>query len=147
MNEGHLLFDGSHQLGFEELSGYIKEPALSWWIDINSFLQNKYNATPKMSYSKCSMQKGWNVKYKKSGKSLCTLYPEKEGFSILIVIKLELASIIEAMENEFEPAVLDVVRSARPFNGTKWLMIRVEREAVLKNVRELLVLKHDLSIS
>ncbi|WP_423245054.1 DUF3788 family protein [Heliorestis acidaminivorans] len=26
-----------------------------------------------MTYSKCSAQPGWNVKYKKSGKSLCTL--------------------------------------------------------------------------
>lgn len=146
MSDGDLIFDASHQLNLEELSGYMKEPALSWWIDINSFLQNKYKATPKMSYSKCSMQKGWNVKYKKSGNSLCTLYPEKDSFIVLIVIKLELASIIEAMENEFEPAVLDVVRSARPFNGTKWLMIRVESEAVLENVRELLVLKHDLPI-
>lgn len=146
MKDNDLIFDASHNLAFEELSGYIEEPALSWWIDLNSFLQNKYKAKPKMSYSKCSMQRGWNVKYQKSGKSLCTLYPEKESFIVLIVIKLDLIPIIEALENEFEPVVLDVVRSARPFNGTKWLMIKVESEAVLKNVRELLVLKHDLPI-
>ncbi len=146
MNDNDLIFDGSHNLAFEDLSGYIEEPALSWWIDLNSFLQNKYKATPKMSYSKCSMQRGWNVKYQKSGKSLCTLYPEKESFIVLIVIKLDLIPIIEALGNEFEPTVLDVVRSARPFNGTKWLMIKVESEAVLKNVRELLVLKHDLPV-
>ncbi len=147
MDDNDLILDGSHHLAFEEISRYIEEPALSFWIDLNSFLQNKYKAKPKMSYSKCSMQRGWNVKYQKSGKSLCTLYPEKEIFILLIVIKLDLVPIIEALENEFEPAVLDLVRSARPFNGTKWLMIKVESEAVLKNVRELLVLKHDLPVS
>jgi hypothetical protein len=145
MNTGDLIFDASHKLAFEELSVYIKEPALSWWIDINAFLQNQYKAAPKMCFSKCSMQKGWNVKYRKSGKSLCTLYPEKKSFIVLLVIKLELVPVIEAMKNEFEPAVLNTVRTARPFNGTKWLMIKVESEAIEKNVRELLVLKHGIS--
>ena len=146
MKNNDLIFDASHNLTFEELSGYIEEPALSWWIDLNSFLQNQYKAKPKMSYSKCTMQRGWNVKYQKSGKSLCTLYPENESFIVLIVIKLDLVPIIEALEDKFEPEVMNVVRSARPFNGTKWLMIKVESEAVLKNVRELLVLKHDLPV-
>lgn len=145
MNADALILDARHQLAFEDLSDYIEEPSLGWWLDINTFLQNTYKVKPKMSYSKCSMQKGWNVKYQKSGKSLCTLYPEKESFIVLIVIKLEMIPIIENMKNNFEPAVLDVVNSARPFNGTKWLMIRVESEAILKNVRELLVLKHGIS--
>lgn len=142
MPEKDLILDASHVLAYDEIADYIKEPALSWWMDINSFLQKEYKASPRINYSKCSMQKGWNVKYQKSGKSLCTLYPEKESFITLIVIKLELISIIEAMSSEFEPAVLEVVKSARPFNGTKWLMIKVDSEAVMKNVRELLVLKH-----
>lgn len=144
MKADDLIFDAKHQLAFEELFSYIEEPALSWWLDLNAFLQNTYKAKPKMSYSKCSMQKGWNVKYQKSGKSLCTLYPEKENFIVLIVIKMEMIPIIDDMKNDFEPAVLDVVKSARPFNGTKWLMIRVESAAILKNVRELLVLKHGI---
>lgn len=145
MNADDLILDARHQLAFEELSSYIEEPALSWWLDLNAFLQNTYKVKPKMSYSKCSMQKGWNVKYQKSGKSLCTLYPEKESFIVLIVIELEMIPIIEDMKNDFAPAVLDVVKSARPFNGTKWLMIRVESDAILKNVRELLVLKHGIA--
>lgn len=144
MNGNDLILDASHKLAFEELSGYIEEPALSWWVDLNDFLQNTCKAKPKMSFSKCSMQKGWNVKYQKSGKSLCTLYPEKESFIVLIVIKLEMIPIIEAMKNDFEPVVLNLVKSARPFNGTKWLMIRVENEDILKSVRELLVLKHGI---
>ena len=144
MNGNDLILDANHKLAFEELSGYIEEPALSWWLDLNAFLQNTYKAKPKMSFSKCSMQKGWNVKYQKSGKSLCTLYPEKESFIVLIVIKLEMIPIIEAMKNDFEPVVLNLVKSARPFNGTKWLMIRVENEDILKSVRELLVLKHGI---
>lgn len=89
------------------------------------------------------MQRGWNVKYHKSGKSLCTLYPEKDTFTVLIVVKLELAHIAASMDNIFEPAILDILESARPFNGTKWLMIPIDSEAILKNVIELLLLKYN----
>ena len=45
---------------------------------------------PILSYSNCAMDKGiwkgWNVKYKKSGKALCTLYPKQGYFQALVVI-------------------------------------------------------------
>lgn len=140
-----LILDASHELAYEEIFSYINEPALTWWKSINTFIQQKYQVSPKISYSKCMAQQGWNVKYQKSGKSLCTLYPEKESFIILIVIKLELMDFIESMADSYDPAVMEIVRTARPFNGTKWLMIPVESEAILKNVQNLLVFKHEMS--
>ncbi len=145
MIEKDLLLDASHTAEFEEISDYINEPARSWWQAMNFFVQSTYQISPKITYSKCSMQKGWNIKYQKSGKSLCTLYPEKDLFIALIVIKLEMVDIIEAMSTIYEPAVMEIVKSARPFNGTKWLMIPVDSEAILRNVQELMVLKHEVN--
>jgi len=142
--EKDLILDASHALTYDEIFTYINEPALSWWQEINTFIQQKYQVSPKIAYSKCSAQKGWNVKYQKSGKSICTLYPENESFIVLVVIKLELADIIKAMPNAYEPAVLRIVSTAQPFNGTKWLMIPVESEAILKSVQELLVFKQEM---
>ena len=140
-----LILDASHALAYDEIHTYIKEPALTWWQDINTFIQQNYQVSPKVTYSKCSAQKGWNVKYQKSGKSICTLYPEKESFIVLLVVKLELVDIIESMADTYHPAVMEIVRTARPFNGTKWLMIKVDGEAILKNVQELLVFKQEMS--
>jgi hypothetical protein len=141
--EKDLILDASHTLAYEEILTYIDEPALSWWKELNTFIQQKYDVLPRITYSKCTAQKGWNVKYQKSGKSLCTLYPQKISFIALIVIKLEMAEMIEAMSTVFDPATLETIRTARPFNGTKWLMIQVDREEILKDAKELLVLKHD----
>ncbi|MDD3364534.1 MAG: DUF3788 family protein, partial [Syntrophomonas sp.] len=65
-----LILEASHALAYEEIFSYINEPALTWWKAINTFIQQKYQVSPKISYSKCTAQQGWNVKYKKSGKSL-----------------------------------------------------------------------------
>lgn len=142
--QGDLILDASHALAYEEIFTYIKEPALTWWKEINDYIQQKYQVSPKISYSKCSAQKGWNVKYQKSSKSICTLYPEKETFIILIVMKLEMLDMVKTMSSNYEPAVMDMIENARPFNGTKWLMIPVNSAAVLKNVQDLLDFKHEM---
>ena len=53
----------------------------SLWETLNNHLHQIYMTEPKYNYSNCSMQPGWNVKYSKNGKSLCTLYP-MEGYFI-----------------------------------------------------------------
>lgn len=145
MAERNLILDSGHNLAYEEILTYMNEPALSRWTSLNSFIQDNYKVKPKITFSKCSMQRGWNVKYQKSGKSLCTLYPEKDTFTALIVIKMELAEIITAMYDRFDKTILNIIQSSRPFNGTKWLMISVENEVILNNVQLLLTLKCDTS--
>ncbi len=46
------------------------------WEDLNTFLYANYEVEPSYSYSGCSGQPGWNVKYQKAGRSLCTLYEQ-----------------------------------------------------------------------
>jgi hypothetical protein len=87
------------------------------------------------------MQKGWNVKYKKGGKSLCTLYPMDGWFIALVVI------------GEKEQAEAELVMPAcsipvqRLFNETafsasgRWLMIEVRERAVLEDVMKLIQIR------
>lgn len=141
MAERDLILDGSYTPTYDEISDYIKKPARDLWQDMNSFIQRKYEVFPKITYSKCSAKPGWNVKYQKSGKSLCTLYPEKESFIVLVVVTLDLVPVIESNASQFEVCVMETVRTAKPFNGTVWLMIQVENKTVLDNVKHLILLK------
>ena len=36
--------------------------------------------------SACSWEQGWNVKFKKAGKTLCTLYPRELFFTVMVVV-------------------------------------------------------------
>jgi len=61
---------------------------VSLFEDLDSHLCDVYKVKPKYSYSSCSMDnniwRGWNIKYQKSGKSLCTIYPQQGYFLALI---------------------------------------------------------------
>ena len=141
MVERDLILDASCIPTYDEIFDYINESARILWRDFNSFVQQKYKVSPKITYSKCSGKPGWNLKYHKSGKSLCTLYPERECFVALIVVTLDLVPMIKAMAKDFEPYILKLLKSAKPFNGTLWLMVQIENNAVLENAKQLLLLK------
>ena len=143
MDEKDIIRDVSHMPAYDEIVDYINMPARELWRHINHFIQQRYKASPKIMHSICSAKPGWNVKYQKSGKSLCTLYPEKDCFVSLIVITLDLLPVIEALSEEFTAETLRKIRTAKPFNGTLWLMLQVESELQLSDVKQLLLLKHE----
>ena len=143
MVEKDIILDGSHMPAYDEIDEYINLSARELWRQINHFIRQRYKAEPRIMYSKCCAKPGWNVKYQKSGKSICTLYPEKDSFVVLVVIALDLLPIIEALSEELTGSVLDTIRRAKPFNGTLWLMLQVENTSVLEDVKQLLILKQD----
>lgn len=143
MPENDLILDGSHMPEYDEIVEYINFPARDLWRQINGFIQQRFKSLPKIMYSVCSGKPGWNVKYKKSGKSICTLYPEKDGFVVLIVVTLDLLPLIEALSEEFTEETLQTIRTAKPFNGTKWLMLQVKSNLQLEDVKQLISLKQE----
>ncbi len=72
--EWSLAYNSSREPTMEEIRTFIGKAALLW-TELLAFLEETYHVPAKISYSSCSAQPGWNVKYQKSGKSLCTLYP------------------------------------------------------------------------
>lgn len=143
MAEKDLILDGGHIPAYDEIVDYINLPARELWRQFNHFIQDRYKTSFKIMYSSCCAKPGWNVKYQKSGKSLCTLYPEKDSFTALIVVTMDLLPVIEALYEELTPEVAATIKRAKPFNGTLWLMLKVDSESALKDVKQLLLLKHE----
>ncbi|HPA54749.1 MAG TPA: DUF3788 domain-containing protein [Bacillota bacterium] len=141
MSEYDLILDGSHTPEYDEIVEYINMPARDLWRQINGFIQQRYKSLPRIMYSVCSGKPGWNVKYQKSGKSICTLYPEQDGFVALVVVTLDLMPVIEALSGELTEETRQTIRSAKPFNGTKWLMLQVKNDLQLEDVKQLISLK------
>lgn len=143
MSENDLILDGSYMPEYDEIVKYINLPARDLWRQMDVFIRQKYKSLPKIMYSACSGKPGWNVKYQKSGKSICTLYPEKDGFVALVVVNLDLLPLIEALSEEFTEETLKTIRTAKPFNGTKWLMLQVKNDLQLEDVKRLISLKQE----
>lgn len=111
------------------------------WLTLNEHIQQAYGAKPQIVYSSCSAKPGWNVKYKKSGKALCTLYPEPESFTALVVVSMADMEKFTLSRRLFSDALNALYDRAQLFNNTKWLMIGITDNCILDDVKKLLILK------
>ena len=80
----------------------------------------------KIEFSRCSLERGWNVKFKKSGKSLCTIYPREGYFTVLVVIGSKVKEAVENILCDCAPELRELYEKTRWGNGQEWLMIYLE---------------------
>lgn len=136
------LFDINRMPSANDIKSYIgkSEPI---WNELTSFIENTYKVSSQMSYSKCSAQPGWNIKYKKGGKSLCTLYPMEDYFIALIVVGAkeedEVKMMVEA--GMFTPHVAELYQKTAFSAGGRWLMIEVKNKELLNDIENLMKIR------
>ena len=137
--EWNQMFDSMVEPNNQNIRDYIGE-AEPLWLELQNYLEQNYSVMPKMSYSKCSAQPGWNVKYQKGGKSLCTLYPMENYFIALIVIGIKEETEVEAAMTlgVFSPYTQALYENTSFSCGGRWLMIRVNDQNVLEDVKQLI---------
>lgn len=132
------IYDQSIEPSAEDIKEYINNRL---YEDLNMFLEENYNVIPKYEYSKCSMQKGWNVKFKKGGKSLCTVYPMEGHFIVLVVIGAKEQVEAEEIIPTCTKYIRDSFSNTQFSCGGRWLMIEVKDEAVLKDIYRLVQIR------
>lgn len=132
------LYKSDKMPNFKQIDQYINTPLFD---ELCKFIEDTYKVEPSIEHSTCSMQPGWNIKYKKSSKSICTLYPEENYFTCMVTINSRMQDKVEYMLPSCDNHIQEVYQTASPFNGTKWLMIDVKNDTVLKDIKELLELK------
>lgn len=128
----------SQQPTLEQISDYIASPL---WGELYAWAEKSYQIEPKVEHSTCSGAPGWNVKYKKGGRALCTLYPDDGQFTAMVTIGTKEAAEAELLLPTCSEYIRELFARTRDFNGGRWLMIRVTDAAVLEDVKKLIRLR------
>ena len=136
------LYNDGNQPSETEIEDFVKSPL---WSDLADHIQQTYNVKPKLSYSNCSMDrghwKGWNVKYQKSGKSLCTLYPKEGYFLALVTIgakEIPEADLLMPCCGEYMQGLYNQSKSS---TGGKSLAVEVTNDDVLSDMKSLIAVR------
>ena len=128
----------SQQPSLGEISSYIDSPL---WGSFCAWAETAYGIAPKVEHSTCSGAPGWNVKYKKGGRALCTLYPDEGAFTAMVTIGSKEASEAELLLPTCSDYLRELYDRTREFNGARWLMIRISDARVLEDVKHLIRLR------
>lgn len=137
------LYDKGDQPTPVQISEYIANPL---WEKLNAFIRENYQSEPTYAYSGCSGQPGWNVKYQKAGRSLCTLYPLEGHFIALVVIGNKEQDEVELLFSTFSEHVQSLYKTAGSLMGGRWLMIHVTDERVLADVERLIQTRRKIKV-
>ena len=86
-------------------------------------------------------RQGWNVKYKKKGKSLCTLYPMEGYFIALVVVGSRELTEAELLMPLCSSYVQAVFQDTKIGNGQKWLMLDVRDRETMGDIFSLIKLR------
>ena len=123
-----------------EMKQYINN---TLWENFCEFMRNTYNTKIKFEFSKCNWEYGWNVKFKKGSKSLCTVYPRENYFTILIVIGKREKKLFEDMFSSFSSDIRKIYKETSEGNGQKWIMIDLEnKDKKYEDVKKIIELRN-----
>lgn len=113
--------------------GYRQIVSSPLWSEFCTSVEGTYGVSPRVEYSKCSMAPGWNVKYKKGGRSICTVYPNNGRFYCMLVIGDKKLHGAELIINSCGPYIQELFRSTSQSLGGKWLFIDVTSDAIVQD--------------
>lgn len=135
-------YDVNHAPTIEDIKEFLGE-GKPLWNKLTEYIEQTYKVTPQIAYSSCSAQPGWNVKYRKSGKAICTLYPMDENFIALVVVgaKEEDEVKVSAEADVFTEYVKQLYDNTVFSAMGKWLMIEVRDELIINDIKNLIKIR------
>ena len=123
----------------EEIGEYVRNPV---FMQFCTEVKETYQCREQIEFSACSMEPGWNVKFKKSGKGLCTIYPREGYFTVMVVVGTKEKEPVEAMLPACDVELQDIYARTREGNGQRWLMIDLEdKEALYDDIFRLIEIR------
>ncbi len=123
----------------QDIVAYLGKDAAAAWDDITTFLTENYNFTPETVFG--GKKYGWAVRYRRSGRSFCTLHPEKGAFTVLVVLGGKETEQALGALSDFSPNVADTISSAKQYHDGRWLWLRVLKKNDTADIKRLIQIK------
>jgi hypothetical protein len=123
----------------EELNSIMGEENFKVWSEVNCFIEKNYNV--EYMWDKGGKTGIYELKYRKSGKTLCALYPRELGMLILIVFGKAEREKFENSRIEFTKYVNDFYENTRQYHDGKWLYLDYDSNLSIEDIKKLILIK------
>ena len=133
------MSDKAHEPTEKEILDFIGEPAKEAWVEIRRFIEDRYGLVSDTVFY--GAKYGWTVRYRKGGKTLCSLFPEKGAFTVLIVLGSKESEIASSLREELGPKVQKLIGDTQQLHDGRWLWIRLLTTSDVDDVMKLLQVK------
>lgn len=106
----------------QELSLYINNPI---FLELYQYIIKEYQVVESIEYSKDTWLKGWNIKFRKTGKSLCVIYPKVGYITVLVVVSKKEKQQVETLIPHFSDDLQKLYKETKEGMNQRWLMFDI----------------------
>ena len=106
------------------------------WSDLREYLASHYDHVPELDFG--GKKYGWSIRYRKSNKTLVTLFPEYGGFTALVVLGKKEVVKAEAVFDKLSMRVRKLLRGTNQLHDGRWLWLRPSSKADVASIKILL---------
>ena len=107
------------------------------WEGLTQFIADNYSIPSEWNFG--GKNYGWNLWYRKSGKTLVTLYPQAGSFVVQIVLGKD--QVEQALALKLGKNVGTVLTETPQLHDGRWLFIKVKTAKDVKDIQQLLQVK------
>ena len=122
----------------EEIDAYAHT---ALWQQLRAYLAAAYGAGPRLEYSRCGLEPGWNVKFRRGGKSLCTVYLRPGFVTAMVSVAPRDEEAAQAALLTCTAATQEIYHRSSASKMGRWLMLDITSPEVLEDVKSLLAVR------
>lgn len=131
------ITDSKYEPDMTTLDTYIENSIFNVFCER---MKSEFSAATEVAFSKDSNLPGWNIRFYKSSRSLCRLYPKKGFITILIVVGKKEKERVENILPQLINKIRSVYETTKEGMGQRWLLIDIkeadaEYEDLLRLIR------------
>lgn len=123
----------------ELIHSHIGPQALEAWLQLTRFADKNYDHQSEIIYG--GKNYGWNLRYRKGGKTLFSMFPEKDCFTVLLVLGQKEIGVYKDREDKFGESFKSVYESASQFHDGRWLWIKVHSVEGINDIEKMILIK------
>ncbi|MHA1907971.1 MAG: DUF3788 domain-containing protein [Candidatus Thorarchaeota archaeon] len=121
---------------------FIGAKAVKPWKVLHEFMANNYDFELDLNY--WGDKHGWILRYRKSGKTLVSFYPEKGGFTVQVILGKKEVEKFEGIRDELHEDILKLFDETEQFHDGRWLYIRQPEMGTTSDIEKLIQLKRKI---
>lgn len=124
----------------EQIESLLGETAMEAWNELIQFVESNYQFDP--VWDEGEKYGGvWEVKYRRSGRTLCAFYVKEGQFTVLVIFGKAERQKFELIQNEFSPEITELYSNTRQYHDGKWLWINVSDMSLVEDIKRLIIIK------
>ena len=120
------------------MAEFVGERAKGAWVRVRRFLRDNYDIVPEMLFDR---KRGWGVRYRKGGKTLITLTPEKGGVGVLMVLGGRESEEALSSDTKLSHKMRKLIENTKQLHDGRWLWISLSTITEAEDIERLLPIK------